>query len=69
MIELEEENIGLELGLSGFFSESDAAFGHGGITDVAEMVEIRRPLPAYRPDTRRPEPIPSTSEWPGYRIT
>lgn len=53
MTESEEENISLELGLGGFY-ESAVAFGEGSITDVAEMMEVRRPTPAYLSDARRP---------------
>ena len=56
MTGVEEENIGLELDLSGFFAEGAATLGLESSIDIGDMVQVHRPLPAYCPgggDARR----------------
>ena len=51
MVGAEEANIGFELALNGFSSGSADAFGGDNVTDVGDLVEVRRPLPVYCPDS------------------
>lgn len=50
---VEDRNTDLELGVNFFCSQGAAALGLGNVMDVAEMVDIRWPLPVYRPDASR----------------
>ena len=54
MIGAEEANIDFELALNGFSSGAAAAFDLENVTDVGELVGVRRPLPVYCPGS----PIP-----------
>ena len=52
MTGVEEENIGLELDLDGFFAEGAATLGLESSIDIGDMVQVHRPLPAYCPGGR-----------------
>lgn len=52
MAGVEEEDIGLELDLHGFFAEGAATLGQESSIDIGDMVQVHRPLPAYCPGGR-----------------